>query len=179
MTRQLTMMVTARRSDEIRSIAHQYKDKFGLGHVRAVPIVELLEVLPKFTGEQFDYEICSANEFGYGVEAVTYPDHMLMRISQKVYDAACTNDGRSRFTLAHELGHLILHRNQPPSFARATNFPIYCDCEWQSDEFGGYFMIDDRLIHPTMTVNDIMTEFCVTRSAAEVAYCKYKKRASK
>ena len=34
-----------------------------------------------------------------------------------LYSSATTSEGRKRFTIAHEFGHFILHRNQRPSFS--------------------------------------------------------------
>ena len=45
---------------------------------------------------------------------------------------------RARFSLAHEIAHVILHRNQALSFdltaARdASSLPYYCKSEWQAN----------------------------------------------
>lgn len=66
-------------------------------------------------------------------------------IKQSVYDAASYGDPRHRFTLAHELGHAIMHKGQI-GFARAAreDTKIYKNSEWQANEFAGRLLMPDE-----------------------------------
>jgi Zn-dependent peptidase ImmA (M78 family) len=70
-----------------------------------------------------------------GVEATCIPEKRVVYISATTYDAIRRNDGRARFTVFHELGHLILAHSR--SFHRDTRsgFPIWENSEWQADQF--------------------------------------------
>ena len=70
-----------------------------------------------------------------GVEASCIPDQRVIYIAASTYDAICRNDGRARFTLFHELGHLLLAHSR--SFHRDTrsSFPVWENSEWQADQF--------------------------------------------
>lgn len=41
----------------------------------------------------------------------TIPSENRIRIREDVYERACNGYGRDRLTMAHELGHLLLHRD--------------------------------------------------------------------
>lgn len=68
-----------------------------------------------------------------------------MVIREDVYEAwNDPNDpmhGRARFTLAHELGHLVLHEG--PALHRQTamiKHKVFEDSEWQADYFAEFLM---------------------------------------
>lgn len=109
-------------------------------------------------------------------EAVTYPDKRFMLIKQTVYDKAAEGDGHCRFTIAHELGHLWMHRGQA-SYARGTTgrHQIFEDSEWQADTFASELLIDQRLIPANADEYDISETFGVSHSAARRRLEKYRK----
>jgi len=95
-----------------------------------VPIDKIYEVLPTLI-EGFSFEILTEKEIGDD-HGLTYPDKKVIQLREDVYEGACQGNGRDRFTMAHELGHLFLHRNV--SFARNshnTKVPLYMNSEWQ------------------------------------------------
>ena len=74
------------------------------------------------------------------------------------------NEGRYRFTLAHEAGHWVLHRPQlivereQPSLFGATTVvePIVCrttskkePMEWQADNFAAYLLMPKEMVFQT------------------------------
>ena len=72
-------------------------------------------------------------------------------IDSNVYEEAQEHDGRARFTLAHEVGHCVLHAselrtlNHPSqSFVqlhRRKSIPAYRDPEWQANRFAGALLM--------------------------------------
>ena len=42
------------------------------------------------------------------IAACVYPDQQIIVVREDIYDDLVKNDGRARFTIAHELSHVIL-----------------------------------------------------------------------
>lgn len=169
--RQLSTKVSPRSKRNIQELAQSLRDHLGLSSPQ-LPIVEIYEALQHI--DELELEV-DENWRLPTEEAVTYPDLKTIRVRESVYDAAYEGDPRSRFTLAHELGHYFMHRNQQASFARSSNHKIYCDCEWQADRFASELLIDRRLFTGDWSVEEIMEVFQVSQSAAEIALYDKKK----
>lgn len=82
-------------------------------------------------------------------------------VDAAVYDRVQQNDGRARFTLAHELGHCMLHAAQLHKLNlnpgrvvlyRRVDLKPYNDPEWQANAFAG------ALLMPTAAMVHIVTE---------------------
>jgi hypothetical protein len=74
------------------------------------------------------------------------------------------NHDHSRFVLAHEIGHLVLHRNQAMAFsAQLTLEPTYYQehesSEWQANIFAICFLIPPDLVDQLDNV-DAIVELC-------------------
>lgn len=73
-------------------------------------------------------------------------------------------------TLAHELGHFLLHDGITLGLARvggAEQIPIYCDPEWQASAFAGEFLVDHDLIR-SMTPEEVADKCGVSLQAARI-----------
>lgn len=65
----------------------------------------------------------------------TIPSENRIRIREDVYERACNGYGRDRLTMAHELGHLLLHRVETITLAREDgDISPYKDPEWQTND---------------------------------------------
>lgn len=94
---------------EFRKIVNKPRGRF--------PIMDILEfILPK-VDDKFEYEIRSIEEMGDNL-GYTNPDKHRIVLRQDVYDRARAGSPRDRFTVAHEVGHYILHRDVQVNFAR-------------------------------------------------------------
>lgn len=170
--RQLSAKVRPRSRKNIQEEAQGLRDSLGIKTCK-LPILKIYEALPHF--DDLELEVVEDRELPTD-EAVTYPDLKIIQVRESVYDAAYEGDPRSRFTLAHELGHYFLHRNQPPSYARSSgDYKIYFDCEWQADRFASELLIDRRKFTGDWSVEDIMEIFQVSQPAAEIALRDKKK----
>lgn len=135
-------LVAPRSTDEIALITNdlrRYCEKENDDWFPIVPVVELL------AGDGFQV---MANEDMAGHEGLTLPDRGVIQIREDVYLAACNGDGRARDTMAHELGHLILHRGMSlarPMPRQAVPRMIE-DSEWQADEFAGLLLAPSHII---------------------------------
>ena len=129
-------------------------------------IVRFIEhVLPKIE-EDFILRICSEDEMSY-CEGLTSPSKGIMNIREDVYYGAIAGNGRDRFTIAHELGHYILHKEESICYARneKEKYQKFRDPEWQADAFAGELLIPSKLI-TGLTVDEVVELCSVSYSAA-------------
>jgi len=158
---------------EIEAKANRFRTLIGwAGPIRAVKIIEF--ILPRIFPE-FDWSAIEDDKLVNDL-ARTWPDKMLMYISDSVYDGACIDNGTCNYVLAHELGHLVLHRNVDPSFALAKSTPKY-DCmfnsEWQADTFADYLLMPTDDVKATcVSIEEIEKRYLVSRERAEIRFKK-------
>lgn len=158
---------------DIRGYAKYIRDALNLGN-KKIDMVELIEfILPVYL-EDFSYSILEKIEMGDD-EARTYPDSLLIEIRSDVYNDLTNGGRREQFTLAHELGHLIMHAgiDKKVRFARNKQaHKIYEDSEWQANEFAGEFLMPYEEALICSSVEEIHEKFGVSLSAAKVRYRK-------
>lgn len=136
-----------------------------------VPIDRVYEVLSELM-DGFSFEVVTYDEIGDD-HGRTYPDKKLIQIREDVYVGACCGNGRDRFTMAHELGHLFLH--QEVRFSRSSKdfqMPIYTDSEWQADTFASGFLVDSKYLPRCYSVREVSDMFGISISAAK---CRFNK----
>jgi Zn-dependent peptidase ImmA (M78 family) len=159
---------------QIEDIAWRIRLAVGLDNRKDFPVVRFMElILPQVQGfEEFEYEIVDSHEMA-GTEGFTHINEKKIVLPREVYDGACNNDGRSRFTIAHELCHLFLHPKDRLSLNRSTaNVPAYKDVEWQANTFAGCILMPKTMILACSSLDEIVKEFVVSQEAAEVRATK-------
>ncbi|WP_334178826.1 ImmA/IrrE family metallo-endopeptidase [Pseudoxanthomonas sp.] len=138
-------------------------------HAPYFPILEVVEiVLPKVQGmEDFALTIGDMTEMGAD-HGLTYTDRKEIRLREDVYEGVYRGKGRDRFTLAHELGHLLLHANQAyqRNMRLAENIPPYKSAEWQANTFAGALLMPHDYLKRTQDVFTVVEECGVTVDAA-------------
>lgn len=182
-SRKLCNKVPKQSTQDIRAIAHQVRDKL-VHHKRfgriVLPIAELLDFL-RDKGE-IEFILVEDNELMHEY-AVSFPngddstDKPIIKCRQKVYHAALDGSPRDKFTLAHELGHVLLHRNTNPAFARAqtpSNHHYTEDAEWQANTFASEFLVDSRKLDDVNTPKCIEQKFGISFESAGYVYNRYK-----
>ena len=157
----------------IRDISNQLRKDFGLENELEFPIVNLMEILSNY-GE-FNLEICTSEEMK-GKFGETFSSEELVKLREDIYDKACTGDGFSRSTFAHELFHLICHREDRVSFCRREEDlekrKAYEDPEWQANCFAGELLVPKHLVRG-MSVEEVMQKCKVTNAMASYQLRKY------
>ena len=130
-----------------------------------VDIVKVFEYILTQIGVEF--EVVPKHEMG-AKHGETIPSENRIRIREDVYERACNGYGRDRLTMAHELGHLLLHRVETITFAREDgDIPPYKDPEWQANAFAGELLAPYEYIKD-MSVIDIASYYGVTEKAASI-----------
>lgn len=141
MKRSLSTRVEPMSKKSIQEIAKQARGVFKLKD----PYIDMEELVEMLIAMEVVVVCESGDKRLEGKYALTYPDRNLMLLSEDTYLGACNGNGRDRFTIAHEIGHLLMHKNQF-AFARLTtgNHKVYEDAEWQADTFASHFLIDNE-----------------------------------
>lgn len=157
--------------DSITQAIREIATKYGwIDSNGAVDVVSLLE----FGYENF--RIMPDHEMA-GALGLTLPTGEIL-LRESVYNGACDGNGRDRFTVAHELAHGVLHKEQI-GFARPVDngTKIYCNAEWQANEFAGRLLLPDSIIKRfhNMTVSEIADLSGVSYECAQTRIAKYGK----
>lgn len=133
------------------------------------PIVPFLENIMPQIFDDFYVEICTIEEMG-NCHGLACPTENCIKIREDVYVRATQGYGRDRFTLAHELGHFLMHQPQNISFARTgqvDKIEAYKDPEWQANTFAAELLMPIDLID-TDDAYIISEEFGVSPTAASL-----------
>lgn len=133
---------------DIRNTAEVVRKIDGSENDMFFDIVKFLEVKLPRIDPNFNFRVMPKSVMGE-CHGITYPDRNEIQIRQDVYDRALAGSGRDRLTMAHELGHLLLHEKQNISYARMPeNAKVirYRNPEWQADAFGGELLMLHSLI---------------------------------
>lgn len=163
---QLGQIVAPLSTPVIYEVARMFRVQLGLGDVARICPVRILE------GAQLvglvELEIVEDEEFEPRTEAITYPDLKWMKVRRSVYDGAYAGNRRYRFTLAHEIGHLILHKDMA-GYARLEPGikRFFHDPEYQANAFAAALLMDERHMHKEMSEEEVMSLFEVSKSAAK------------
>ncbi len=161
--------ITPRSRIKIRALAKAFRQEFGIDNVLYVPIVELLDKCSlRYQG--FNYEILPDSSFENNVHASINNDTGHISIRESVFERASEGAGRDRMTIAHEIGHYVIH------FVEKTELTIthvkpktYRDPEWQAKCFAGELMVNYDLTK-AMGVEEIEKKCGVTNDAALVQF---------
>lgn len=133
------------------------------------PIVQFLENILPILIPDFQLEIVPKKEMG-NKHGETYPNRNLIRIREDVYLGAVSGCGRDRLTIAHEIGHLLLHEDDCIALCKlAPNEKLrpFEDPEWQANAFGGELLASTYLIKG-MSAADVSEKCGVSMDAAKV-----------
>ena len=174
----------ARRSNkDCRDIARNTKAYYGVGRVWPVNIGRILRsgIIPTLRGERpLIYEVVEDELLGNKDAATALVDGAVKITVKKSVDAkAAWGDGRSRMTIAHELGHGVMHASEGSVDHRATGavgtttlskLNASESAAHQAKEFASAFLIDDERAAELGSPMEIATEFLVSLSAAEICY---------
>ena len=161
-----TVKVEGLSRKNIRKITMDLREKFKMGNGK-IDIVKFLELCPYLLGVNYEYVPDEDLKENYG-EAD--PDNKVIRIRESVYNRAVAGNPRDRYTIAHEIGHIVLHVLRKPKikFCRFDEeIKPYEDVEWQANTFAAEFLVDYTQIK-NMSVNEISIKYGVSKSVAEI-----------
>ena len=155
--------------NDIRTYVYRLKKMIGWEQQLYFPILYFTEnVLPVLVPD-FTFEIAPVIEMA-NKHGETIPSCRIIRIREDVYERAANGAGRDRLTVAHEVGHLLLHGNNDIALCRldpSVRLKAYEDPEWQASALGGELLASSWLIKG-MSIADVSRACVVTRSAARI-----------
>lgn len=175
--------VTRRSNDECRRIANNTKSYYGIPRVWPVNIGRILRFgkVPTLRGEKpLIYECVDDDVLGLKDAKTEVIDGSIKITVKKTIDSLSTwGDGRHRMTLAHELGHAVMHAAEGFTDHRASGaagstilskLSASESAEHQAKVFASAFLIDDGHAYELESPLEIATEFLVSLSAAEICF---------
>lgn len=181
MIRKPGLCVPPRSRGDIRSTALLIRDVLDLSN--GVKMAHFLDIVVPQIIPDFYFEVKEVSEMGED-HARTFPDGCRMEIRRDIYDNAsmltpdsCDLYGRDNFTLAHEFGHLILHKGAT-SYARGRaqrNHKVYEDSEWQADTFAAEFLMPFDKMAEINSVYELQRRYLVGYQAASIRLDSKKK----
>lgn len=136
----------------------------------------IMDVLDRQLAKTFtDYDLIVLDEEVMGVfEGLVFAGDNHLRLRNDVYEAACSGDGRARFTACHELAHYLLHRHVAMPRIRGDE-PVYQDAEWQADVFAAALLMPERHALRFNSANEAAAECGMSLTAARYQLKKYGK----
>lgn len=157
--------VVPRSRKQIEAIASAVRSLLGVsrsGRIALQPILEF--ALDDIVDEAF-FRIVDDAELG-GAEAMTDGREPVITLSASTYMKLEKGDYRARMTVAHEIGHLILHSGQIVfHFEEPINDNRF-DPEWQADQFAAALLMPREAFAKMTTVHQAMKTFGVSKPAA-------------
>lgn len=158
---------------DIKRKAQSYAGRYlylNKGRFEFIDILDILEFKLKLFAPGFSMEIVEDDHPSFQLEeadssrslAYTDPKAKKIFVSLSLYRQAYSGDGWSRYLLAHELGHAILHsdytdrtshfssRYEPTirsvDESKVRGIPLFRDSERQADLFADFFLIPDQFL---------------------------------
>lgn len=153
---------------DLRNYARSIREKIKLNKP-FFDVVGFLESYMQCYGITYDYVDNETwiKKFGRDKHAVYNLNDKIIYIKDPVYEGACAGNGRDRFTIAHEIAHALLIRDDSIVLYRGTNIdlPVYRNPEWQADCLAGELLVPADMC-ATMSIERIMRECKVSYEAA-------------
>jgi len=117
-------------------------------------------------------------ELPFGIEACCVPERLLITFSNITYEKACSDDPRARFTVIHELGHILLAHTRTFNREDGKKIEAFEDSEWQANQFAAEFLMP--LTHMSAngytTTDELILNYQVSHPAAERRITQLSKR---
>ncbi|WFU10291.1 ImmA/IrrE family metallo-endopeptidase [Rhizobium sp. CB3090] len=131
--------------------ALKYRTEFEVAHVDRIDVVSILEF--KLVRLFPNFRLIIVLDAEMKEDAVAEPHRDRIVVKRSVYRAACNDDAEARLTLAHELGHFLLHRDRnvqmhkDPNGAvqRFKNMNAMESTEDQADMFARHFLLPPHI----------------------------------
>lgn len=164
-TRTEGAVVPPQSAGNIALLADEVRKYLGISDISFFPILKVYELLGHIV-DGANFEIRTKEEMG-GDHGRTHPEQKLILIREDVYVGADNNMPRDRFTMCHELGHLLMHQGLSLSRIDPKNPPkIYMNSEWQADKFASFLLMPKHLLKRCNSVSQAMDMFGVSYEAA-------------
>jgi Zn-dependent peptidase ImmA (M78 family) len=166
--------VSPQSAQQIAAKALAWRDVLGVKDQWAPDLVRLLELgVPKIV-KNFALVVRADSEMG-DAEAYTEFDPPHITVRGSVYALAQRQDGRSRMTFAHELGHLVMHPGAVKLRSESVRKPdapirIFESAEWQARKFAALFLVPDHIAIQFSSASQLAECCKVSDQAAQIRF---------
>jgi hypothetical protein len=154
---------------------------YKVSNRRPVNIVACLQsgwILTDQGQKKLIYRISDDLEMGDDDGKTEFADGcVIISVKRNVHEKALFGDGRSRMTLAHELGHGVMHKGAPKfrgsGATGATSFSTgnaLESAEHQAKVFASAFLVHDEQAGELNSAEEISTEFVISLQAAQIVF---------
>lgn len=155
-------------TEHIIEITQSLRKILGYNQNDRIDIIAVLEYAMPQLYKSFNYVISADSDMKVNAHAYTNMDKHEIVIREDVYERARMGKGRDRFTIAHEIGHYILHSNTNSLTRVYANETIkaYENLEWQANAFAGELLCPSNTLRG-MEINEIAQYYGVSIEAAK------------
>jgi Domain of unknown function (DUF955). len=175
---QLQVRITKPQSRaNLRNLAKEIRSTLGINEDQLfVDVIACLELFIPRIDLNFRFSILEYDKYNMPNEAFYSPKNNCIYIRSDVYEKALDEDGRARFTIAHEIAHYFLFSKLGiPQFVNWSKICKYTDQklhsldpEWQADVVGNYLLCEADCIK-NLSEDDIVLYCRVSKDAANAA----------
>lgn len=130
--------------------------------------------------KKLQFEIVDNCEADWDAKSISTSTSALIKIGKSVWDAAVAGHPRHRFTLAHELGHIVLCHPENVELHRRTGVTAasrkvsyikpYESAERQADEFARNLLIDPAFVGDFISPEALSAQLQVSLHVAKIAF---------
>lgn len=150
---------------KLRALARKTRSLADAAEDQPFPVVKFLEKVMLWLDYEMDIVPDSEMEENY---AETIPSLRIFRIRESVYENAIRGYHRDRFTIAHEIAHLLFHDDITVTYARnEKTIPAYMDPEWQANTFAAELLVPHTQISE-MSAEEISKKYGVSKKVAQI-----------
>ena len=167
--------VNPRSINDIRRIASFIRKVFFPHGEHVVDTETLLEKLPDYG---MRVEILEDNELPRGVEACCIPETLTIYLKESTYSFVRNGNPRARFTVIHEIGHMILGHTRTLNREQPGQLKDYENSEWQANQYAAELLMPLDIIKERQLLSaPVLSKFFgVSPQAAETRIRKLKRR---
>ena len=170
--------VTKRSNADIRLLAKQTLAHSAVepGPVDICALVRRPEIKTVFGLKQLRYEVVPDDAMiGDDGQTIFEGSVVIIRVKRSVDTEASMGLGRARNTLAHELGHAVMHSGLPKSrraetVARVDWIKSFASAEHQVKVFAAALLIDESMAAKLESVEEISVTFGVSLQSARIFF---------
>jgi IrrE N-terminal-like domain len=173
--------VKGRSNLEFRELAKKLRDFFGVGEHSRVDVLACLSTRSIWTVkgvQRLNFQVRPDPEMGRDDAVTSYGKGIItIAVKQSVRDQALVGDGRARQTLAHELGHAVMHDGRPMSRRSGASgngspkwLKAFESAEHQAKVFAPAFLINDTVSGRATSPEDISVEAGISLESANIYF---------
>jgi Zn-dependent peptidase ImmA (M78 family) len=155
--------------DQVERLAATTLSFFATSNRSKVDMIACLrrsEIMTTRGVKRLVYEVCNdADMAADDAKFESRADAIVIKVRASVHALAEAGDGRARFTLAHELGHAVMHVGLPRARQSGAS-KVQDPFEREANLFAAAFLMNDAVAEALGDVSAVASQFGVSFEAA-------------